>query len=284
MVAVAGSLRHTLDSGAMQRAPASRQEVDGGCVCAAGSQEPQCVTQEFEMSTERRALGKLSLAAALAPALILAAAGRAQPLAFDNSCGTHLWSTTCTSFTPPDVCVCSNNWDSGTVTTPECSACPSGPGVGRDVFVGDIYSDNDSFVTIRSLTTTTLFRNSAGIVVDTTAVYNGPVTARGYFSGAGTHIFFGSLTCETASPMVDFNWPTRATFHGNIDIPPHRRPGRLQRTDQPRDVYMERGRTDVRDRRGVWRRAAGDLPQSAGRSAARDGQLGDARDHRFGTP
>ncbi len=157
-------------------------------------------------------------AAAAAVVVLLAAAGRAAPVAFDNSCGTHTWRGYCHTFDPPN-CYGENNWNTGTlVNSGNCFDTPPFPGPGDDVFIGNVYVVNDSSETIRSLTTTTLFRNEYIVDVSDAALYGGPVTGYGAFVGTGTHVFTDTLTPDGDGSSVSFYWPCRAELHGGLTV------------------------------------------------------------------
>ena len=161
------------------------------------------------------ALGALALALA-------AAAGHAQTISFDNTCGTNLWHGGCATVVSfdPVVCLCWNNWDNGQSSSDNCHACPSEPGAADNVFIGNIYVDADYTAPIRSLTTTSLFRNSYIINVSFTAFYGGPVVGRGSFAGTGTHTFASTLTPDPGAQNMEMLWPCTVELNGPLNIGP----------------------------------------------------------------
>ncbi|MEK6703479.1 MAG: hypothetical protein AABZ53_14560 [Planctomycetota bacterium] len=168
-----------------------------------------------------RPAGAIASAIAALIAALIAAAGHAQTISFDNSCGTLLWQSSCQSFTPPDQCFCYNNWNTGTVVTPECSACPNEPGPADSVFIGNFIVENNTTADIANLTTSVLFRNTGGLLVSGSALYQGPVTSTGYFGGTGIHEFLAPVSSNgSANAGLAVYWPARAHFYDTLDIIP----------------------------------------------------------------
>jgi len=111
-----------------------------------------------------------------------------------------------------------NNWNTGTVVTPECTSCPAKPGAGDDVAIGNFYVDVDAANPIKSLVTTTLLRITSVLDVSDIATYNGPVVGRGSVGGTGEHFFLDTVTPDTGSSYFSVNVPTTATFSGGLNI------------------------------------------------------------------
>ncbi|MDP1663377.1 MAG: GC-type dockerin domain-anchored protein [Phycisphaerales bacterium] len=161
--------------------------------------------------TKHRDLALIT-AAALAAAAGAPASLRAQPIAFDNTCGNGLWHHWCEG---ANECESHNNWNTGFTT--QCQTNPPAPGPSNDVSLGNFVVINNTASPIRSLTTNAHFINRHVVTVSQTAVYNGPVTVEGHFFG-GSH-FFNQLVTVPATGANSPEWGQGYHYlHGGLVI------------------------------------------------------------------
>ncbi|MGH7131015.1 MAG: GC-type dockerin domain-anchored protein [Phycisphaerales bacterium] len=147
---------------------------------------------------------------------LAAAAGHAQTLTFDNTCGTGRWHGSCQDGSGT-TCISYNNWS---VANQLCDngVVPHEPGINDDVFLS-VYVLLDYAEPFRSLSTTTLFRNDHIVDISTTANYGGPVVGRGGFAGTGTHNFGQLVTGDAGSQSMSFVYPATININGGLELP-----------------------------------------------------------------
>lgn len=158
------------------------------------------------------ALGAFALALA-------AAAGHAQTLTFDNTCGTGLWHGSCQASNGTN-CISYNNWS---VANQLCDngVVPHEPGINDDVFL-DVYVVLDYAQPFRSLTiaANVPFRNDHIVDVSNFANYGGPVVGRGGFTGTGVHNFSQLVTGDVGAQSMTFYYPAVININGGLELPP----------------------------------------------------------------